>query len=896
VPLGAREVLFIMRARDEASRTITNLGSVFGTVGTKSEQLGGKMVGVGSAMTAVGTGIGAIGLAGLGFFNSAVNAAADYDKSATLTLTQVDKQKASFQQLHDLGLDIAKKFPVAFEQIQPTLYDIFSSMDVGITGARKLIEGFAKASTAGNVDLQTAGRATIQIMNAFKIPVSDTNRVLDDQFQLVRKGVGTYGEFASTLGRAVPSAIRAGQSFETLAGMLAFLTRNGLSTAMASASAARALDAMSNPKVTDRLQAMGITVKDANGQFLPMVDVLGQMNNKFKDMTKPELANALQNLFKGAGGTIQARRFFDLVFKNFDQFKGLVGDMQNSGGALDDAFKKMFDTPANKSQLLKNRLQVLRQEIGDQLIPIKLKLVDVLSKLVKLWTDLPEPVKQVITYILLAVAAFMVLAGIVLVVGGSILVFAGVVALIGAPVLLVIAAIGLLIGAIIFLAVAVYENWGGLGDFAKGVWNDIVKYFNIAKNEVIRIWGEIEKSAEHVWNGIKNGINDTLGEAAKIFKQIWTDVSKWWDTNGQSMINDVENTFSHLVDAISAIWGPLVDAVTSVMNTILDIVQGVLWVVEQLWGMFGDNILKGVTIVWNLIVGIINAAIDIIQGIIEVVLGIINGDWNQIWTGIKDFTKGIWEAIWTTIQFMAAQIWNGILALWSIIKAIWQEGLGAVINFVVEWVGKIVTFFVELPDKIIGALWSLAGKLWDLMTGAMVSLGRAAGQEWSITLHWFEGLPGAIVGALGDIADKMWNLGKRVVEALKNGAVEAAKAVVGFFADLGGQIYDATLGHLFGSPKLFTYYVGQDLIKQMMEGVSSQLPGMQKAMAAVGPSALPLIGAPAGYGITNNNSNSAINVNVATNADPYQISREIVWAQITNPFPLPSEQTTARPQ
>src|SRR5262245_23190362 len=190
----------------------------------------------GSAVAGVGIGLTAVGLAGLEFFKASTEAAVEYNQQAALTLTQVDQVGVSLQTIKDIGRDVAAAIPAPFEEMQSSLYDIFSSMDVDVNGAKTLLEAFSKGAVAGQVDVQQAGRATIAIMNAFKVPVSDVNKVMDVQFETVRKGVITYDELSSTIGRAIPSAVRAGQSYATLGGMIAFMTRNGLSAAQASTS------------------------------------------------------------------------------------------------------------------------------------------------------------------------------------------------------------------------------------------------------------------------------------------------------------------------------------------------------------------------------------------------------------------------------------------------------------------------------------------------------------------------------------------------------------------------------------------------------------------------------------------------------------------------------------
>ena len=65
-------------------------------------------------------------------------------------MTQVDQVGIHLNDLKKVGLDVGKAVPVAFKEIQPALYDIFSSMDVNLPQAQNMLTNFAKAAVAGN--------------------------------------------------------------------------------------------------------------------------------------------------------------------------------------------------------------------------------------------------------------------------------------------------------------------------------------------------------------------------------------------------------------------------------------------------------------------------------------------------------------------------------------------------------------------------------------------------------------------------------------------------------------------------------------------------------------------------------------------------------------------------
>jgi TP901 family phage tail tape measure protein len=255
-------------------------------------------------------------------------------------------------------------------------------------------------------------------MNAYKVEVKDAADVSDFMFQLVRKGVGSYDEFAKSIGRAIPSARRAGQSYQTLGAMMAFLTRNGLSAAMAATSSARALDAIAHPETIKRLEEMGVQVRDAKGEFLPLVDILGDMNKEFGDMTAPERSKALYELFKSSGGTIQARRFFDNYFKNAEEFNQRTKEMGEYAGEAGSAFKKMANSPQADIQRLQNQWMLLRIELGQVFMPIAMKIVDVIRGWIEWFRRLSPETQETI----LKIGALVVAIGLV---GGAIMIMLG---------------------------------------------------------------------------------------------------------------------------------------------------------------------------------------------------------------------------------------------------------------------------------------------------------------------------------------------------------------------------------------------------------------------------------------------------------------------------------------
>ena len=421
--MGTSQLYLVLRAVDTASPVMRGFMSTLTEADRAAAKAHANMMARGRSLALIGIGVAAGGIVAIMALNKMANAAIDYTQQAALTQTQTDKVAVSLQELMRIGLDVATKLPVTFAKIQPTLYDIFSSIDVNAPQAARLLENIGKASVAGQADMQVVGRATVAILNAYKMKTEDVIKVNDVMFQLVRKGVGTYNDFTNVIGRVVPSAVKAGQTFETTAGMMAFLTRNGMSAAMASTSAARAMDSLSKTSVVKHLRDIGVAVIDSTGHFRPMVDIIHDLKAKLSGLPPAIQAIQLNNIFKGSGANIQTMRFLNLAINDSTNLLGkMVNAMKDAGGASDAAYKIMSETPAAKIELLKNHFTKLAITIGQDLIPAKLWLIKVLTSVVDWFNKLSPTTQKFIAIFFGIVAVTAVVIGAMIALGGVIII------------------------------------------------------------------------------------------------------------------------------------------------------------------------------------------------------------------------------------------------------------------------------------------------------------------------------------------------------------------------------------------------------------------------------------------------------------------------------------------
>jgi TP901 family phage tail tape measure protein len=870
--LSTHELYLVLRARDEASRVLRGFaGSVRG-LDSDAAALAQKQMAIGGAMMSLGVGAAAMGAAGVVAFNEMTNAAIEYEQQVALTKTQTDDVAVSLEKLGQMGIDVAKEIPVPFEQIQSSLFDIFSSIDVSVPEAERLLENFAKQAVGGNTDMQTAGRATIAILNALGYETSEVERVSDVMFQMVRKGVGTYDEFGTSIGRALPALGRTGQEIETLGGMMTFLTRNGLSTDMAATSAARALEAMAQPKVAERLKEMGVETRKANGEFRPMIDIWGDMNEKFSQMTAPERAKALNDLFKGAGGTIQARRFFDPMFKNFDEFEERMAEMPQAAGAMEEAYAIMSNTPEAKIQALRNQYQIMSITIGKALIPAKMELIELLTTIVGWFNDLsPRMQKNIALFAGIAAVVVLVL-GVVTALAGVFLMFAGMATMAGVALSTVGIVIAAVVAALVLIGVAIWaviKYHEEILAFLLPVWEQIKDGVGVAVDFIIMAWEKLVSAGKYIWGqiveivvavvgGVQRHLAPIVDAIITSFQGIWATLQDLggkfaefgravWEAIGPHIMAAIESfkggwnslmqVLRPIISELIAMWPQIQQAIANVFTTVITIVMGAVGLIIALVTMMVHGILQlfnwmwpaiqavlhfiiagwilaweiirtTVAFVWPFIVGIIEGALNVIMGVVQFFIALFTGDWDALGKAVLRIWEGMFKIMISAIGGAVAFI------------------VGIVLGFVkgvISWFKYLYDILVGnsiVPDMVMAIIrWfttlddKAVALVKDLMTRAInyfTELGRRAGEK---------------VKAMVDrVATWFREMRGKMIEQMRAG-VDGLMNIVG---SLAGRVQGA-----LGDAGSWLYTAGRNIIAGLANGITSAVGWATDAMSGV---------------------------------------------------------------
>jgi phage-related protein len=240
-------------------------------------------------------------------------------------------------------------------------------------------------------------------------------------------------------------------------------------------------------------------------------------------------------------------------------------------------------------------------------------------------------------------------------------------------------------------------------------------------------------------------------------------------------LDAIGEAISGLVGFVVDLWPQISEAATHVFNVLKAIVETVLTGISAFWSVWGDDLLKIVRGVFDVVRAYIEEVINVIAGIIRFVLAVINGDWGKAWDALKDIAKAVIDGIVGVVRGfgtilsgllggIANTIATGLSAAWGTFKRLGKDAIDAVVGFV-----------AGLPGRVFGLLGSVAGIFQSL--GAKMLEGLT------------KGIAGVGAGALG-LAEKAADLIGDMARGLLNAVIRAINHMI---PDSIGKV--SVLGH-----------------------------------------------------------------------------------------------------
>ena len=243
----------------------------------------------------------------------------------------------------------------------------------------KLTEETMKLATLAGLDFKEATSQMTAALRAFHMDMSEGAHVTDVYAEVAAHAAVDVQGLSEAMSATAAIANSAGMSFENTTAMLATMVEatqeapKNLGTAMktilarftelktnVAGTADSEFDDLDYNKVDKALKSVGVSIKDATGQFRNMDEVLLELSSKWKGLDR----NSQRYIATIAAGSRQQSRFIALM-ENYERTMELVDVAQNSAGRSSQQFAKYQDTVEYRVNKIKNSWEQFRTSLLD---------------------------------------------------------------------------------------------------------------------------------------------------------------------------------------------------------------------------------------------------------------------------------------------------------------------------------------------------------------------------------------------------------------------------------------------------------------------------------------------------------------------------------------------------
>ena len=446
----------------------------------------------------------------------------------------------------------------------------------------KAMPGMLNLASAGQVDLASASDIAASMLNGFGLEASQINRVADTMVNTFANSSTDLQGLGETMKYVAPVAASMGVDLETVAAMAGKLGDNAIRGSQAGTAMRAVFTRLVAPATEGQkaLYALGVSVKDAEGNVRSMPDVLKDIGTALQKLPQAAQAAIKKDIFgqeamSAAGilmnnavdGTLQ--NFIEKVHEAgsaervaIQQNNNLAGELGSLNSAYQEtqlilseavtpAIRKctvwltkgvgVVGSFAKKHETLLKVLVAVGGSIGG--------IIAMMAAFNMAWGGAGYIIMTAVSGALKLWKGLILLKNAILFAKSAMLVFNAV--LLANPIMLIIAAVA----ALIAIGVMLYKNWDVIKEKASALWSWFSEKCPWLANVFTSAFNGIVEIVSSVWNRIKYHFTQIIDFVKNIFSGEW---SAAWE--------NVKNIFANVFGGLVGLAKAPINAIISLIN------------------------------------------------------------------------------------------------------------------------------------------------------------------------------------------------------------------------------------------------------------------------------------------------------------------------------------------
>jgi TP901 family phage tail tape measure protein len=375
------EVAGYVRGLGGAAAATRDLGGELEKLGQRSPQ---KLHDI--ELAAAGAGAALLGLAGW-----AVKASMEFDRQMSEVSAVSGATADQLGRLRQAALDAGKATAYSADESAKAEAELakagLSTADI-LGGA---LSGSLSLAAAGQLGLAEAADVAAKSMNIFELRGGDVAHIADVLAASANKSATNVHEVGEALRMGGLAAHTAGLSLEDTVGTLSAFADHALIGSDAGTSLKTMLQMLANPtdEAASLMQELGLKVYDAQGKFVGIEILAGQLQTRLGGLTQEQRQSTLATIF-GSDATRAATVLYGLGSDGIREYIQAVDD----SGAAQRAAAEKTNNLAGDVERLRSALETLTIESGSGVNGGLRELVQILDHMVSSVSQLPGPVQS----------------------------------------------------------------------------------------------------------------------------------------------------------------------------------------------------------------------------------------------------------------------------------------------------------------------------------------------------------------------------------------------------------------------------------------------------------------------------------------------------------------------
>lgn len=563
--------VFRIEALDGASKVLKQVDASLSRMGKATADVGKAMtLGITAPLTAFGV--------------NAVRVGAEFEKSMNMVQAATGASAEEMQKLNALAKQLGAETTFSAGQAGEAMEALgkagFSPAQIE---AGALAETMKLAATEG-MDLADSAEIIAQSMGAFGLSAEDTGRISDALAGASTASTASVTSLSQALAQVGTVANSVGLSIEETTGALALMAAKGIQGSDAGTSLKTLLARLqpTTEAAADEMKKLGLNFVNANGEFVSIAEVAGQLQTKMAGLSEAQRASALQTIF-GSDAVRAANILYQGGAAGIEKYTEAARDKQAAEKLSESATKGV----GGAIEQMKGALETLSLEVFEVMAPYVVEAANALQGLFAQFSKLSPEMKKMIVVgagIASALGPVLVVVGSVVSaigsIAGAIGAVSGVVAGVSfAPIIAGALAIGAVVAVVI-------KYWDQIKTATMAMVNFVVEMFNSWRERNAETINGIIASLQSIWQSIQTIFTAVAGIVMEKVNAVIASLDSML-----APIGGLQGAWEIYKEVVLQVWGALTTAAGAVFKGIADYLKFVASVLtdnRSIWQQFTD--------------------------------------------------------------------------------------------------------------------------------------------------------------------------------------------------------------------------------------------------------------------------------------------------------------------